>query len=102
MNEEMPCGILSERDLDAYGEYLKSFDKRDENAAGIGEYLKKQIGKPVTVESVICGKSDKRTGKLITVGADHIVLKGAGCQTTVCRLENIKFITVAHSGNMRR
>lgn len=57
MNEKMPCGILSERDLDAYGEYLKSFDKRDENAAGIGEYLKKQIGKPVTVESVICGKS---------------------------------------------
>lgn len=40
MNEKMPCGILSERDLDAYGEYLKSFDKRDENAArnrGISE-----------------------------------------------------------------
>ena len=85
MNEKMPCSILSERDLEAYREYLK-----------------KQIGKPVTVESVICGKSDKRTGKLISVGADHIVLKGAGCQTTVCRLENIKFITVAHSGNMRR
>ena len=102
MNEKMPCGILSERDLEAYGEYLKSFDRNDESAAGIGEYLKKQIGKPVTVESVICGKSDKRMGKLITVGADHIVLKGAGCQTTVCKLENIKFITVAHSGNMRR
>ena len=27
MNEKMPCSILSERDLEAYGEYLKSFDR---------------------------------------------------------------------------
>ena len=83
MNEKMPCSILSERDLEAYGEYLKSFDKRDDTAE-ITEYLKRQ------------------TGKLINVGADHIVLKSAGCQTTVCMLEDVKFITVAHSGNMRR
>lgn len=102
MNEKMPCSILSERDLEAYGEYLKSFDQNDESAAGITEYLKRQTGKPVTVESVICGKVEKRTGKLINVGADHIVLKSAGCQTTVCMLEDVKFITVMHSGNMRR
>ena len=83
MNEKMPCSILSERDLEAYGEYLKSFDKRDDTAE-ITEYLKRQ------------------TGKLINVGADHIVLKSAGCQTTVCMLEDVKFITVMHSGNMRR
>ncbi len=102
MNEKMPCSILSERDLEAYGEYLKSFDRNDESAAGITEYLKRQTGKLITVESVICGKVEKRTGKLINVGADHIVLKNAGCQTTVCRLEDVKFITVMHSGNMRR
>ena len=102
MNEKMPCSILSERDLEAYGEYLKSFDRNDESAAEITEYLKRQTGKPVTVESVICGKVEKRTGKLINVGADHIVLKCAGCQTTVCMLEDVKFITVMHSGNMRR
>lgn len=102
MNEKMPCSILSERDLEAYGEYLKSFDRNDESAAEITEYLKRQTGKPVTVESVICGKVEKRTGKLINVGADHIVLKSAGCQTTVCMLEDVKFITVIHSGNMRR
>ncbi len=101
MNEKMPCSILSERDLEAYSEYLKSFDKRDDTAE-ITEYLKRQTGKPVTVESVICGKVEKRTGKLINVGADHIVLKSAGCQTTVCMLEDVKFITVMHSGNMRR
>ena len=102
MNEKMPCSILSERDLEAYGEYLKSFDRNDESAAGVTEYLKRQTGKPVTVESVICGKVEKRTGKLIDVGTDHIVLKSAGCQTTVCKLEDVKFITVMHSGNMRR
>ena len=102
MNEKMPCSILSERDLESYGEYLKSFDRNDESAAEITEYLKRQTGKPVTVESVICGKVEKRTGKLINVGADHIVLKSAGCQTTVCMLEDVKFITVMHSGNMRR
>ena len=102
MNEKMPCSILSERDLEAYGEYLKCFDRNDESAAEITEYLKRQTGKPVTVESVICGKVEKRTGKLINVGADHIVLKSAGCQTTVCMLEDVKFITVMHSGNMRR
>ena len=102
MNEKMPCSILSERDLEAYGEYLKSFDRNDESAAEITEDLKRQTGKPVTVESVICGKVEKRTGKLINVGADHIVLKSAGCQTTVCMLEDVKFITVMHSGNMRR
>ena len=102
MNEKMPCSILSERDLEAYGEYLKSFDRNDESDAENTEYLKRQTGKPVTVESVICGKVEKRTGKLINVGADHIVLKSAGCQTTVCMLEDVKFITVMHSGNMRR
>ena len=49
MNEKMPCSILSERDLEAYSEYLKSFDKRDDTAE-ITEYLKRQTGKLVTVE----------------------------------------------------
>lgn len=98
MNEKMPCGILSEKDLDAYGEYLKSFDKKD-SAAEITEYLTRQKGKTVTVESVICGKIEKRTGKLMEVGSDCIVIKIGGCQTVVCRLEDVKFITVSHSGN---
>lgn len=96
MDGKMPRGILNEADLADYEKYLKELENSGNGTDGLAEYLKKQKGKQITVEPIICGHPVKRSGRLLDVGNGHIVLK-TGSGTTVClMLEDIRTVTVFH------
>lgn len=96
MDRKLPHGILSESDLEDYGKYLKELDAEAVGSEGLAEYLKKQKGKYITVEPIICGRLAKRSGRLISVGDGHIVIKSGNGTTVCCMLEDIKLVTVFH------
>lgn len=96
MDGKIPRGILNEADLADYEKYLKELEAGAGGTEGLAEYLKKQKGKQITVEPIICGRPVKRSGRLLEVSNGHIVLK-SGNGTTVClMLEDIRTVTVFH------
>ena len=71
------------------------------NSAFFSAYLRNHIGKLIKVESLIGNCLESRTGTLIQVGADYIVIKlYKSCSTTVCDGPSIKYITIIHNNNL--
>ncbi len=65
-------------------------------------YLKNHIGKLIRVESLIGGSLERRTGTLMQVGADFIVIKLCEtCASLVCEAGSIKYITIVHDNDLR-
>ena len=126
MENNLPCPIRSDKDLNFYEDYLKSCDTeqgeksckmtvensplrerktymRLSDAAFLPAYLKTMTGKLVRVESLIGGCLESRVGILLEVGADYIVLKlYRGCSTMICEASSIKYITVIHDNDMNK
>ncbi len=89
--------ITCEKDLEVY-------EKQLHNGLGDEKNFKKHLtnckGKMVLVETCVGGNVSKKSGKLLEVGDDYIVLKNANsCQSTIIPAANIHFITVTHCGN---
>lgn len=65
-------------------------------------YLRNHIGKLIRVESLIGGNLERRTGTLMQVGADFIVIKLCEtCASMVCDAGSIKYITIIHDNDLR-
>lgn len=65
-------------------------------------YLRNHIGKLVRVESLIGGSLERRTGTLMQVGADFIVIKLCEtCASMMCEAGSIKYITIIHDNDLR-
>ena len=65
-------------------------------------YLRNHIGKLIRVESLIGGSLERRTGTLMQVGADFIVIKLCEtCASLVCEAGSIKYITIIHDNDLR-
>ena len=65
-------------------------------------YLQTQIGKGVHVEFYIGGNKSERTGILVQVGTDYLVLASPERGNhTVCDLNSVKFVTVLEGKNSR-
>ncbi len=64
-------------------------------------YLKRSIGKLVKVESLFGERLEERTGILIDVGFDYIVLKlyESGCSLMI-QLCTVKYITIAQNNSL--
>jgi hypothetical protein len=65
-------------------------------------YMRTQLGKLMCVEVEACGKLELRTGYLISVGADYILLGAPdGGHTTMCNMRALKFVNIItpHAGN---
>ncbi len=66
------------------------------------DYLKKHIGKMVKLEFSIGNCLEIRIGQLIEVGEKYVVLRLYKPSTTIlCDLSDIKFVTIAHSNEMK-
>lgn len=66
------------------------------------EYLKKHIGKMVKLEFSFGTCLEIRIGQLVEVGDKYVVLKLYRPATTIlCDLSDIKFVTIAHSNEIK-
>ena len=68
----------------------------------MSDYLKKHIGKMVKLEFSFGNCLEIRIGQLVEVGEKYVVLKIYKPSTTIlCDLSNIKFVTIAHSNEIK-
>lgn len=66
------------------------------------DYLKKHIGKMVKLEFSFGNCLEIRIGQLVEVGDNYVVLKIYKPSTTIlCDLSNIRFVTIAHSNEIK-
>ncbi len=66
-------------------------------------YLKNHIGKLVKVDSLLGNHFESRTGTLLDVGIDYIVIKlNMSCCSTVIPTSTVKYITIAHDNDIRK
>ena len=64
------------------------------------EYLTNKIGKTVRVHFLICNKLECKTGILMAVEPNCIVLRiHPGCQTWMCKTGSVKFVTILNDHN---
>ena len=94
--------INDSKDLKVYEKYLANdtvcYENENNNCGYFKGYLKKCIGKLIRVESLIGNRLQTRTGILMDVGCDYIVIKTAtNCSSMVIEGTSIKYITVLHS-----
>lgn len=123
MDYNMPHRITNEKDLDIYESFLnnerdtankskemkstplksaQAASQKSEGLNGLRECLKRHIGKLIKAEILIGDGSEVRTGVLIEVGADFIVIKQFTCCTAIIDLPSVKLITVSHDNNRNR
>lgn len=97
----MPCGqpTMSPNPLSAPPASVPTAPSNipiQDNTNYLQGYLKKQIGKNVRVDFLIgTGILTDRTGKLVSVGIDYVILNPVGSNDLeVCDLYSIKFVEV--------
>ncbi len=94
MNDSFPVPIFNENDLEIYENYINSEIPSKE----LANYLSRHIGKPVKIEALISNRIEIKSGILMEVGKDFLVLKLPECQSIIIEGSCIKFITVMHGG----
>ncbi len=91
--------IMSEEDLKAYDYRLKTI--KNQNA--MNEYLLTHKGKLIKIEMAENNCCKFKTGKLLDVGQDYIVIKtGNTVISRVIPFCNIKCITFVHDNDRRK
>ncbi len=96
MNNNLPNGITGEKDLELYEMYLKN-DLKD-YSTNYKNCLEKHKGKFVKVESFISGRIYSRSGVLLEVGSEYIIIRpDKNCISTLINLKDVKYITVIHN-----
>lgn len=94
MRESFPTPITTDKDLEFYEAYLK---QEFENLASkkFEERLKSLIGSLVKAECLISNRLEIRTGYLLEVGEDFILLKQSQSnQKTMLRTDTVKFLHI--------
>ncbi len=94
MQDDFPVPIFSEKDLEIYDKYIS----KETASKGLSQYLTCHIGKDVKIEALISNRIEVKTGVLMEVGKDYLVLKLPKCQSVIIEGSCIKFITVMHGG----
>lgn len=116
MENNLPMPITSDRDLKVYENFLRNQSKNQTavsknsyipdtltNNVYLPAFLKNHIGKLVKIESLIGNGLESRTGTLMQVGADFVVIKlKASCSSMVIEGRSIKYITIVHDNDARK
>ncbi len=99
------CAILGEKDLEIYDKHLKAMQKpvyQNFQKGIMANYLTTHKGKLVKVELMSKDCNRPKTGTLLDVGEDYIVLKiGNSCVSTVIPTDRIKCISFVHNNDKR-
>lgn len=119
MYQNFPKYIESDKDLAVYERYIKNEQNRKisqhiqietpskptlpenlSNPVFFQCFLRKHIGKLIKAESLIGNRLDSRTGILMDVGSDYMVIKPTKhCVTTVIDLKCVKYVSVIHDND---
>ncbi len=97
--------IMNESDLTIYEKHLKGLEKScytNYSKGLMARYLTAHKGKLVKAELLSKDCSKAKTGLLLDVGEDYIVLKvGDSCVSTVIPTDRIKCISFIHNNDKR-
>lgn len=122
MENNFPCPIKEEKDLSFYEDYIKEQNQSscqiiDKSVGCTMDYTNRQAdspiympaylsgmkGKLIRVESLIGDRLEARTGILLKVGADFLVIKlFKGSSTMIIKWSTVKYITVVHSNDLSK
>ena len=101
--ENMDSLFDNEFNLSEFNNYLDDMKNSIcDNSDYLTEYLKQHIGKMVKLEFFLGNSLEIRIGQLIEVGKGCVILRLYKPSTTiVCDTKDIKFITIAHSNEVK-
>lgn len=101
MEQNLPKFISNDKDLNLYESFLNKESNRykkythTDSLLTFSEYLKNKIGSTVKIDILISNRNHSKTGALITVGTDFIVIKPSNTSyTTAIALKDIKFLNI--------
>lgn len=93
-----PKPIKSERDLNAYSDYLQN-QNRNTDSKTLGDI----IGSIVKIDSVIGNRIESKSGVLVSYDGTFLGLRQPQTAKTVfCNANSVKYITVMSNGKITR
>ena len=130
MDNKLPAHITNEKDLEFYEAFISDIKRENGKSLQIHNtnipvnnpkpthiksntsticpdmlytFLSNHIGKLIRIDFLIGNKMESKSGKLINVGKEYIVLKlfRNGC-TMICDIKSIKFVTIVHDNDISK
>lgn len=130
MDNKLPVHITNEKDLEFYEAFISDMKSNNGKAMQIQhsnipmtkqkqinfktdsptlcpdmlyKFLSNHIGKLIRIDFLIGNRTESKSGKLINVGKEYIVLKlfRSGC-TMICDIKSIKFVTIVHDNDISK
>ena len=93
---------LDEYEFNSFNFRDYDIDQYPNHSRYMSDYLKKHIGKMVKLEFYFGDSFEIRVGQLVEVEENYVVLRlFKPSTTTVCNIDNIKFVTIAHSNEIK-
>lgn len=130
MDNKLPDHITNEKDLEFYEAFISDMKNHNGKAMQIQhsnipmpkqkqmnfktaspamcpdmlyKFLSNHIGKLIRIDFLISNRTESKSGKLLNVGKEYVVLKlfRNGC-TMICDINSIKFVTVVHDNDISK
>ncbi len=85
--------IFDEKDLETYEEFLKN-ELKNTNSETFENFLQTLLGKQIKVDCLLGNHLESRSGKLIKIGEDFLLLRLQNCSQLLINKSLIKFISL--------